>query len=633
MKKYYLLLLIALMANVCFAQRANKPVSAFVKKNLSEYLAAPQNQQITASTQTSTPIWSDDFSVASHWTISNEVGNSDNWVIATTGPSGSYAIPAILSTTHANGFAKFDSDLLCSGNQIADITNATPINCTGHPGVLLKFQQYYRRFADSTFVLVSHDSINWVKYSVNTGFTNTVSSLSNPDSAELNISPVAGNQATVWIRFQFWSPSSYTANGAPGCGYAWMLDDIQLTDAAATDLTVTEVFGFVYSKVPSFLGQTSPNLAALTTNNGYLAASNALLNIKITKDGTNVFNQNGTPFASLPVAHTDTLTETTSYNATNAGNYAVLFTVSADSADNNPADNVITQNFAVTDTVFGCDGDFNAGLGAVANGADTTGRSNGYKIGNDYVVHDIGTSVAINSITFSVWSTQANLSKSVGEIVNVGLYEVDTTNTTNFTANQVAVSLDYTLTASDITLSTATSLKYITLPFSTGAYIASGKHEYVAVMEYLGNSGGKIVRVTTSEQPKVFKYSGTSFIYDETPTNTGWFYYADITPVVRMNMFSNVGINEKHSLIASMNCYPNPTADVAKLTFDLQEPVDVVIKISDIVGNTIATSAQGRLLMGRHSVNIALDKLAPGVYYCTLNAGDYTKTNKIMVVR
>ncbi|MFN8154499.1 MAG: T9SS type A sorting domain-containing protein [Bacteroidia bacterium] len=174
--------------------------------------------------------WSDDFSNAANWTISNQSGNSDNWVIGTSVPSGSFAIPAITSTSAANGYALFDSDLLCSGDQIADVTTANSINCSSESTVTLSFEQYYRRFDDSTFVFVSVDNVNWTKFPVNEAYANNQSSATNPEVVTVDISSVAANQATVWIRFEFWSPSTYTTGpgGAPGCAYAWMIDDVAL---------------------------------------------------------------------------------------------------------------------------------------------------------------------------------------------------------------------------------------------------------------------------------------------------------------------------------------------------------------------------------------------------------------------
>ncbi len=190
-------------------------------------------------------IWTDDFSDPNNWDISNQVGNTDDWVIGTGVPSGLYAIPGILSTTATNGFALFDSDLLCSGDQIADLTTVNSINCSGNSAVIISFEQYYRRYDDSTIVFVSTDNINWTGFPLNTTVLNNEfcpggTANVNPDLVNINISSVAANQATVWIRFEFYSPSTFVGPaGAPGCGYSWMIDDVTLFEPAAVDAGVT----------------------------------------------------------------------------------------------------------------------------------------------------------------------------------------------------------------------------------------------------------------------------------------------------------------------------------------------------------------------------------------------------------
>jgi len=180
-------------------------------------------------------IWQNDFSNPADWTSTSLGHPSDAWVVGTNVPSGSVPIPAIESASGGN-FAIFDSDLSCSENQIVDLTYIDVIDCSGLNLVDLKFAQMYRRFNDSTFVYVSNDNgFTWDKYSVNTNYgVNFISN--NPEIVVLDISTTAANSSQVKIRFQFWSPSSYQGpgNGGPGCGYAWMIDDVSVGPKANT---------------------------------------------------------------------------------------------------------------------------------------------------------------------------------------------------------------------------------------------------------------------------------------------------------------------------------------------------------------------------------------------------------------
>ena len=246
MKTNLLSICVLLCANILYGQ-----------SGISQGQAKNQNHQIpTAKLQQQLPqltaFWSDDLSTSANWVLTNQTGNTDNWVIGTGVPAGSFPIPGILSTTATNGYALFDSDLLCSGDQVADLTTANAINCSTEPSVILSFEQAYRRYDDSPFVFVSVDNVNWTKFPVNEAFANNQSS-TNPQVVSVDISSVAANQATVWIRFQFWSPSTYiTGPGtAPGCAYAWMIDDVSLAagsggttfDDCASAVDITSGFG------------------------------------------------------------------------------------------------------------------------------------------------------------------------------------------------------------------------------------------------------------------------------------------------------------------------------------------------------------------------------------------------------
>jgi len=172
-------------------------------------------------------IWSEDFANLDNWSqVDNSMGQSgDAWIHSTTGPQGSYSIGPIASTTGDNGWALFDSDLLCSGSQNAWLISDT-IDLSAEPEVHLFFEQFYSAFFSQTFVQVSNDGgMTWTPFEVNEGLAiNDVTD--NPDVVELDLSAIAGNQANVRIAFQFLSDDPNEPNS--GCGYSWQIDDVRL---------------------------------------------------------------------------------------------------------------------------------------------------------------------------------------------------------------------------------------------------------------------------------------------------------------------------------------------------------------------------------------------------------------------
>ena len=639
MKKIYSFIAIGLASfTISQAQNAVKnalPLSANGKEKANSKNLLPLKSIQNDGIAKAAPFWTDDFSVPAKWDISHAAGTSGDWVIGTAVPAGSFPLDPITSTTASNGYALFDSDLLCTNNQIADLTTADSVNCSTHSGVLLQFQQTYRRFDDSTFVYVSNNGTSWTKFTVN-GLVANNNAQVNPENISLNISSVAGGQASVWIRFEFWSPSTYTTGpgGAPGCAYSWMIDDVQLVDAPNNDLVAMKALGYEYSFVPSYQGQNT-NFGVITSNAGATLQANAKLNVKINKGTTNVFDQDGSP-VNFGSGLTDTIFEATPYLANFPGQYSVVYNVTSDATDEVPADNSITQNFAVTDTVFGRDGGFNSSFNGTSQGVETgTTNSQAYKIGNWYDLKPFGGLVDAKSITFAVASTAAGLANTVGETVKVTLGLIDQTVTSSISILEVASSDDYVLKASDITnLDTATMVKYITLPFTSSYNLTDTVGEYIAYLEYLGNSGGKIVYIATST-PNLHVYKGSSWVYDNSPSSgtPGWFYYPETTtPILRLNLSGPVGIKEQDTKLGqSLYCYPNPTSGLTTISFETKETSDITIKVIDVTGKVVATVNQGRKVAGKQTANVDLSSLPTGMYAYNVTAGGYSATKTVLV--
>ena len=121
----------------------------------------------TGVNHSSTLILADDFSTPGTWVISHAAGTIGDWVIGPNPPAGFFPIDPINSGSAINGFARFDSDSICSHDQIGNITSASSINLSAYAGIRFSFSQYYRRFHDSTYVIISTDNINWTRFPVN----------------------------------------------------------------------------------------------------------------------------------------------------------------------------------------------------------------------------------------------------------------------------------------------------------------------------------------------------------------------------------------------------------------------------------------------------------------------------------
>jgi hypothetical protein len=616
MKKIYLSVFASAVTLTALAQQKNISSQRTVSDSKNHFsnqktIATVASNSTYAKTQAI--VWSDDFSSAATWTATAQAG-AGLWSIGTTGTSGTYSIATINSTTKANGFGLFNSDADCSGNEIADLTTVTSINCTGHPFVLLKFQQQYRRFYDSTFIFISNNGTSWTKYTVNKNLKNNDFCPSNPELVSLNITPTAGNQATVWVRFEFYSPSALGAGA--GCGYSWMIDDASIVDMPANDMKIDNNFadfgsnfGGSYSIIPKT--QVLPvSFGAALSNQGSSAQSNVKLNVNISNGSTSVYNQTSTVIATVAYQHLDTLLiPTPSFTpAAQSLTYTVTYSVSqtAIEAATELLNSSRTQTIVVNDTVFARD-----------NGILTGDISSNYFTGGS----GVDASEIANSYEFSLDATASSVSAFIHS---------STTNGTSIVANiyllspngsktSIATSAAYSIAG------TANKNKWVTLPLNASL---SKDSTYLASILAAGITSTATI-VVLGEDKTTFQRPGVSWV-NLPGSSTPWGTIAEL-PMIRLNIKPGfVGINELESKGFALNQNtPNPFSKDATVSYQLIKDANTVtFTVTDVMGR-IVSSEKANANTGSHSVK--LGSYAPGVYYYTLNVDGHTITKKMIV--
>lgn len=607
MKKITSIVTIIAMSSLVFGQNSiikKAPLAA--KKNTSVIDRTISNNNSNENFSSRAVIWSDDFSVPSTWTINSPSGSgaSKDWVIGTAGPAGSFSITKINSTTQANGFGLFDSDKNCSGNQVANITTATPINCSANPAVILKFQQQYERFYDSTFVFISNNGTSWVKYPVNLDLDINEFCVGNPNIVILNITPTAGGQATVYVRFQFYSPISMGTSA--GCGYSWMIDDVSIEDQPSNDIALGAVFYGEYSRIPD--GQQMPiTIGAAITNVGAAAQTNVTLNATV---NTTVFTGSSAPLASMAVGQIDTAVITTQFTPGGIGNYAFAFAATQTETDANLADNSSQgDTIKVTANTFARDNYNYTGDGAWNGGAP-------FEIGNLFTIAANTNAISVNFVL------QGNTLP--GSIVAVKLYDVPF----DSTSVAIASSNPYTILGSDIPSSAGLNPKSVTLPFTTAVPLTAAS-SYLAVVEFLNLTGTDTVVLATGTD--IIQPEQTSFVFK--PSVSQWFY-TDYTPMVRLYVANNVGINEANSINGSklFQNQPNPFNKISSINYEIEKSASVALTVYDVTGKIVAKQNEGTQNSGKHSVNFNAENLSAGVYYYSLTVGNSTTSAMKMVV-
>jgi len=79
--------------------------------------------------------------------------------------------------------------------------------------------------------------------------------------------------------------------------------------------------------------------------------------------------------------------------------------------------------------------------------------------------------------------------------------------------------------------------------------------------------------------------------------------------------------------------YPNPFNPTTKITYELPKTSDVKLKVYDILGREVAVLVNGEKLKGKYEIEFNASYLASGVYFYKLQAGNFTQTKKLVLLK
>ncbi|MFM2207549.1 MAG: hypothetical protein RL213_1524 [Bacteroidota bacterium] len=610
MKKFYFLMAVLFtLVTAVDAQLAMQQVTRKVKQQQARPVSTRQMIQslkrtAPGSNRTATTYWSDDFSDSTRWVKTAVIG-TDNWVIdqTGTGPTGAFAIAPIASATAANGFALFDSDLLCSGDQTANLETAGYIDLSTATTARLVFSQFYRHYFDSTFLFVSGDSgTTWTKFNVNPitvnnnyNSNNDPSGTVNPDIVSVNISSVAAGHAGVKLRFQFYSPSALGAGA--GCAYAWMIDDILIEDVPANDISVIKVANpSEYSSVPIL--QVQPFvIGGYIANLGGAVANNASITVNI-YDGafTNVYNSVTNAAATLNPGDTSALlTAPLPYTPSDTGAYYFEYICSMTAPDGNTSNDTTYEVRYVDDAIYARDYTFldvnyySGGLGFNAN--------TGY-LGQ---IFDVYIGSQFTSVDF--WLANATL----GDSMSVDVFDV----VGGTPGNVIGTTGNYVITAND------TGGAFINLPLVSPVNVSPGQY-FVAAQQKSTNN------LTIGSASEIF-----------TP-NRGFYQVAGgaWTPVenafersflLRVNNPSSTQVSVPTvDAMSDVTVFPNPTKGILYLNGKVN---NAVVTITNALGQAVYTNTFNSL----ENVRVDLSQQPAGLYTVRVQSENGVVTRNVMV--
>jgi hypothetical protein len=123
--------------------------------------------------------------------------------------------------------------------------------------------------------------------------------------------------------------------------------------------------------------------------------------------------------------------------------------------------------------------------------------------------------------------------------------------------------------------------------------------------------------------------------YDSRPPTCkdyGVVYMADDMRVIRLNL-NPVSESEHPAMFALKQNYPNPFNPTTTISFALPSRSFVSLKVFDPAGREAATIVSDQMPAGNHRRQWNADGMPSGVYFFRLQAGSFTETKKLILLR
>ncbi len=154
------------------------------------------------------------------------------------------------------------------------------------------------------------------------------------------------------------------------------------------------------------------------------------------------------------------------------------------------------------------------------------------------------------------------------------------------------------------------------------------------------NDTGLIISEVLLEGQSYTNYNPNSRVLN-LPAGTGGHFVVTYEPIITNIVSEDFAVIDGFRLWQN---YPNPFNPSTKIKFTVplviatplergKQSQKVTLKVFDILGNEITTLVNEEKLAGEYEVEFSAKGLSSGIYFYTLNAGSYTETKKMILLK
>ena len=604
---------------------------------------------MTFQVSAQTVIWSEDFgggAIPATWTNVDASGQLTTvWTYSTAGPYFG-GQPAFASPTAANGFAIFNSDAAGALNPSHDVRLTTNvINVSGNATVVAKFSNQYAFYSTGGVSIpelgVSTDGgVSFTYFPILEDIAqNDLSIAETVEEVDISAA-VAANPSNVQLQFRWRGNYEYT----------WRIDDIVLQDGLTplppNNVTIANNF---YAIAPSFQMPTaqidSIRFLADVANIGSNAQSNVTMTVTVVKDSDNsVVHTQSYNYGTLQPGDTveNYLFPQRFVAPPVAESYTATYTLTSDSTDSSPANNIATFAFEITDDIYSKASDATSSLAPSADNSWTAGTHFYNYKGTEISGLDTTARYA-TAVTFGIANatgTQAIAGQNVDIFLEKG-FDTDGSGLIEASERTLVAFGNHTFVAADDDVLIAVSLGNF-----TGAdplYQLEDNTHYLVTVKYTA-TGTEDMFLLVSD---VDDYAGAEFAARLSGVeryshlldigNSGNYNYitnfsGNPTPAIGLitsTVFTTSAADVKLDANA-LTIFPNPATEFITATLDLEATSEnATITIYNIHGQVIESRNLNNVR--NEQIQFSLDNYASGTYLMSINT-DFGHTIKRFIV-